>query len=130
MTPSYHRGHRMWALHVIYPAPIYTMCDIIVNLSISLNDRSNILKTSSFWMTCVSSLIFTPASYITLLDLHSKYFVLIHLINLNPLDFKVYLKISSLTLTLTRILSIRIMSFTNNRHHDTTSRILHQFIHE
>uniref|UniRef100_M1C6W3 Polyprotein n=1 Tax=Solanum tuberosum TaxID=4113 RepID=M1C6W3_SOLTU len=59
------------------------MCDIIVNLPVSLDYKLKILKTTSLRYDLRINLTFTSALYVTLLKLHSKYFVLVlQLLNL------------------------------------------------
>lgn len=97
--------------------PLYTniMCDIIINLSTTLDNSSKRLKTFSL----LDGLGIKPHFHIkfTWLNLQSKYSVL-SLLNLNPLDSKVFLHASSFALTLPRVSSIVTIFSATNIHHD------------
>lgn len=101
---------------LFHPPHSSMMCSIIISLPISLDYRLKILETSSFG----DDLYIIPHFHICLMDYlielaPSTMFLV--LLNLNSLDSRVCLWISSLSLTPPQIWSINTMPTTNNIHH-------------
>lgn len=120
---STHSYHIIPQIESLFHPPLSNMMDnIIVDFSSVFDYRTKILKTPPLGYDLYIDLHFYFCFICYVLNLHSRYSVLVRL-NLKPLDSMVCLLSFSLWLIPLHILSIKTMSSANNMHHDTSRYI-------